>query len=100
MLAHCTETFQSILLTFQVKLLTKQQEAIQLQFHQSYVIKGTQNLHYFHPTRPTQIKMKGICLVSTYSLVMQTSSNYQLKPTCLKGNYVAAVYDKALYTGI
>jgi len=45
-LAHCTEKFQSILLAFQVKLFAKEQEAMQLQFHPSYAIKGTQNFHY------------------------------------------------------
>jgi len=87
------------LLAFQVKLLAKQQEAMQLRFHQSYAIKGTQNFHYFHPICPTQIKMTGISPVSTYSLVVQTSTNYQPKPICFKGNY-AVVYDKKWYTGI
>jgi len=55
--------------------IAKQLEAIQLQFDQSYDIKGTQNFHYFHPIHAKQIRMKGIGLVSTYSLVVQTSSN-------------------------
>jgi len=44
--------------------------------------------------------MKGVSPISTYSSVVQTSSNYQPKPICLKRNYVAAVYDKTWYTAI
>jgi len=50
--------------------------------------------------RPTQIKMKRISPVSTYSLVVRTSPKYQPKPICLKGNYIVVVYDKTWYTGI
>jgi len=79
MLAHCTEKIRSILLAFQVKLFAKQQEAMQLWFHQSYAIKGTQNF-YFHPVCPTQIKMKRISPISTYSLVVQTSTIINQNP--------------------
>jgi len=95
MLAHCTEKFQSILLAFQVKPFAKQHEAMQLWFHQSHAIKGTQNFHYFHPLCPIQISP-----ISSYSLVVQASTNYQPKPICLKRNYASAVYGKTWYTGI
>jgi len=44
-----------------VKLFAKQKKAMQLRFHQSYAIKSTQNFHYFHSIRRTQIEMKGMC---------------------------------------
>jgi len=44
--------------------------------------------------------MKGVSPVSTGSLVVQASTNYQSKPICLKGNYVADVYNKIWYTAI
>jgi len=74
MLAHCTEKFQSMSLSFQVELFAKQQEAMQLQL-QSYTIKNTQNFHYFDPIHPTQIQMKGISPVSTYLLFSSANIN-------------------------
>ena len=38
--------------------------------------------------------------ISTHSLVVQTSTNYQPKSICLKKNYVAAMYNKTWYTAI
>jgi len=61
MLPCCTKIFQIILLAFHVKLFAKQKKAMQLRFHQSYAIKSTQNFHYFHSIRRTQIEMKGMC---------------------------------------
>jgi len=80
MLAHCTDNFSVCFVSFSSETIAKQQEAMQLRFHQSYAIKGAQNFHCFHRT---QIKMKGISPVITYSLVVQTSTNYQPKPVCL-----------------
>jgi len=100
MLAHRPGKFQSILLAFQVKLFAKHHKAMQLRFHQSYAAKGKQNFHYFHPTPPTKIKMEEVSSASTYSLVVQTSTNYHPKYIYFKGNYVAAMYDKTWYTGI
>jgi len=52
MLVHCTENFRSIdLISFLNETFAKQQEAMQLEFRQSYTIKGIQNFHYFHPTQ-------------------------------------------------
>jgi len=64
------------------------------------MILRAHNFYYFHPIRSTQVNMKEVNAVSTYFLVVQTSTNYQPKPICLKRNYVAAVYDKTWYTGI
>jgi len=55
----------------------------------------------FYPTKLLNLTTGlEISLISTYSLVVQISTNYQLKSICLKGNYIAAVYDKTWYTGI
>jgi len=70
-----------------VKLFAKQQEAMQVRFHQSFTIKGTQNFHYINPIRPASNERNKF---RYHFLVVQTSTNYEPKPLCLKGNYVAA----------
>jgi len=71
MLVHCTENFQSIhFISFSNETFAKQQEAMQLEFHQSYTIKGTQNFHYFHPTQ-----MKGMGPISIHFATPQLIVN-------------------------
>jgi len=55
----CDIKFQSVMLVFEVifATLVKGNAA---SFNQTYAIKGTQNVHHFHPIYPTQNKMKGI----------------------------------------
>jgi len=42
-------------MSFSNETFAKQHEAMELEFCQSYTIKGTQNFHCFHPTQ-----MKGM----------------------------------------
>jgi len=48
------------MLVFQVKLFATLARGNAASFHRSYAIKGTQNVHRFHPICPTQNKMKEI----------------------------------------
>jgi len=58
-LSICDIKFQSIMLVFQVKLFATLARGNAALFYQSYAIKGTQNVHHFHPIYPTQNNMKG-----------------------------------------
>jgi len=49
------------MLVFQVKIFNSC-KGNAASFHQSYAIKGTQNVHHSYPICPTQNKMKGIVL--------------------------------------
>jgi len=71
MLVHCTENFQSIhFISFSNETFAKQQEAMQLEFRQSYTIKSTQNFHYCHPTQ-----MKGMVPIRMHFVTPQLIVN-------------------------
>ena len=77
----CDIKFQSIVLVFQVKLFATLARGNAASFYQSYATNGIQNIHHFHPIHPTQQNERN-SPVHTYSLVVQTSTNYQPKPIC------------------
>jgi len=65
------------MLVFQVKLFAVARGNA-ASFHQSYATKGIQNVHHFHLTKWNERNNP----VRTYSLVVQTSTNYLPKPIC------------------
>jgi len=89
MLAHCTEKFQSIhFVSFSSETIAKQQEAMQLDFIDlilSRVHKTSTTFILEFIQHKLNERNKS---VSTYSLEVQISTNYQPKPICLKGNYL------------